>query len=162
MSGRSTRNTPLRSMHLLKAILLVATFGFLGAGSIFAVPHTPQPGSEERKPICDRLREYVAMKVALKPLPQPIVFKIDHLRVEDGYAWFEGFPQFKNGADSTQYLPDQGYIFLLHQSANGWEIKQDLSRSDVPDEKEAAQLRQALVGVPSSIMPDFWGKLLKR
>lgn len=134
----------------------------LANATLVAAAHTPQPGSGERKAICDALREYVIHKVATRPLPQPIVFKVDFLRVDGDIAWFEGIPMLKSGGFATDYLPDMGYAMVLKNTGGGWRVIHDLSRSDVPDDAEAATLRKQLAGVPTSIIPDFWRQLLKR
>ncbi len=139
---------------------LVASAALLLAAH--AAPRTPAVGSPERVAICDTLRAYLVKKVATRPLPQPVVFQIQNLRIDGGYAFFEGFPKFKNGGDVSEYLPDIDYAFILQQSGKEWRVKEDLSRSDVPSDEEAAQLRKALVDVPTSILPEFWRNTLKR
>lgn len=124
--------------------------------------HIPQPGSAERQAICDAVRDYVVRKAATRKPPQPIVFKVAFLRVEEGYAWFEGTPLFKDGSYATDYLPDVDYMIVLQKAGAGWKVRHDLSRTDVPDEAESAQLRKTLQPIPSAILPDFWRKLLKR
>lgn len=130
--------------------------------SAFAAAHTPQAGSDERKAICNGLREYIVQHVATRPLPEPIVFKVDILRVDGEFAWFEGLPLFKSGASAMDYLPDMGYIMVLKKSGGGWHVAHNLSRSDVPSESEVAGLRKELAAVPTSIFPDFWRQLLQR
>lgn len=128
-----------------------------------AAAYTPPAGSAERKAICDTLREHLLTRLATRKPPQPIVFKVDTLRIDGGYAWFEGVPLLKDGSYAApDYLPDVGYIFVLRKTVSGWKIQQDLSRSDVPDESELAGIRASLRDVPSSIMPAFWRELLKR
>jgi hypothetical protein len=48
--------------------------------------HTPKPGSPERQAICDGARPYVVSNYTTAPLPQPIVFKISHLSVQEPYC----------------------------------------------------------------------------
>lgn len=147
----------------MKAEFLTLIAGLvLLPGIVVAAPHTPQPGSAERKAICDALREYVIQHVATRKMPQPIVFKVDTLRIDQGFAWFEGIPLFKDGSYATDYLPDMAYVMVLQHTSSGWRVLHDLSRSDVPDESEAVQLRKELQGVPDSIIPDFWRRILKR
>jgi hypothetical protein len=147
----------------MRAQILSAVFIlWLAVASVLAAAHTPQPGSEERKAICDALRRYVIHKVAVRPPPEPIVFKVDFLRVDGDVAWFEGIPMLKSGGFATDYLPDMGYAMVLKKSNSGWQVVHDLSRSDVPDDAELIALRNKLAGVPTSIVPDFWRPLLKR
>ena len=128
-----------------------------------AAAYTPPAGSSERKAICDTLREHLLTRLATRKPPQPIVFKVDALRVDGGYAWFEGVPLLKDGSYAApDFVPDVGYTFVLRKTASGWKIQQDLSRSDVPSSSEVAELRASLREVPSSIMPAFWRELLKR
>lgn len=55
-------------------------------------PVTPKPGSPDRKAICDTLRGLVE-----KELKQPVVFKIDRLKVQNGWAFLLGVPKQPNG-----------------------------------------------------------------
>lgn len=146
----------------IKFISLVIGLVLLPVLNALAASHTPQPGSTERQSICDALRAYVVQHFATRPLPQPIVFKVDALRVDGGIAWFEGIPMLKNGSFATDYLPDMGYVMVLQKSAGGWRVTHDLSRSDVPADSEVVQLRKELAGVPTSVIPNFWRQLLKR
>ena len=53
-------------------------------------------------------------KYASKPLPQPIVFKIDHLAVAGIYANMEAIPRLKDGQYvDIQYLPDIAYGMVV-------------------------------------------------
>lgn len=139
--------------------LLIALFG---TAAVFAASHTPAPGSAERKAICDALRVYVTHKVAVRPLPEPIVFKVDFLRVDGDTAWFEGIPMLKSGGFATDYLPDMAYTMVLRKAGGEWRVIHDLSRSDVPDDAELISLRKKLADVPISVMPDSWRSMLKR
>lgn len=143
-------------------VLFAISILLLNTVSVLAAAHTPQPGSEERKAICDALRDYVVHKVAVRPPPEPIVFKVDFLRVDGNTAWFEGIPLLKSGGFATDYLPDMGYAMVLKKTSNGWHVVHDLSRSDVPSDTELVSLRKELVDVPATIIPDFWRQLLKR
>ena len=68
-------------------------------------PHTPKPGSPERKAICDAMRLYITKDIP--PLPKPILFKVEFLRVDGNYAGFEGYPVFDDGSAVVgNYLPD--------------------------------------------------------
>lgn len=142
--------------------LLILAIASASCVSALAAPHTPQAGSDERKAICDVVREKVSSQ-SPRRLPQPIVFKVDFLRVEEGFAWFEGTPRFKDGSYvPPELIADVDYIMVLQRTNGGWRIVQDLSRSDVPSDSEAAQLRAQLRGIPSSIIPDSWRRTLGR
>jgi len=129
----------------------------------FGEPHTPKPGSPERKAICDAMRPYVA-KNKSRPLPQPIVFKIEFLRVEGDYAGFEGIPIFADGSDAIpEYLPDIVITTILRRTGAGWQIIADLSRTDVPSEEELVGIRKSIPAeVPRGVLPEFWRKILRR
>ena len=143
------------------AIALILGIGFIA--NRLAAPHTPQPGSEERKAICDGVRSHVLSKVAMKKPPMKVVFKIEHLNVEGETAWFEGTPRQENGSYLPDgYLPDVDYCMVVQRAKSGWKVIEDLSRTDVPGDEEVVQLKKRLKDVPSSIMPQFWRELLKR
>jgi len=129
----------------------------------FGQPHTPKPGSPERKAICDALRPYVA-KNQNRPLPKPIVFKIEFLRVEGDYAGFEGIPIFADGSDAIpEYLPDIVITTILRRKGTGWQVIADLSRTDVPSEEELVGIRKSIPAeVPRGVLPEFWRKILRR
>ena len=128
-----------------------------------AAPHTPQPGSEERKAICDGVRSHVLGKVAMKKPPMKVVFKIEHLNVEGETAWFEGSPRQESGSYLPEgYLPDVDYCMVVQRTKAGWKVIEDLSRTDVPGDEELIGIKKRLKDVPSSIMPKFWRELLKR
>src|SRR5688500_2814594 len=55
-------------------------------------PYTPAPRTAERKAIADALRVPVEKK-----LKKSVVFKIDHLKVQDGWAFLRGVPQRPDG-----------------------------------------------------------------
>jgi hypothetical protein len=55
-------------------------------------PYTPKAGSSERKAIMDSLREPV-----IKRLRKAVVFKVDHLKVQNGWAFLRGVPQKPDG-----------------------------------------------------------------
>lgn len=126
--------------------------------------HTPKPGSPERQAICDAARAYVLGKYTTGPLPQPIVFKIDHLAVAENYANMEAVALFKDGRYvDPQYLPDIGYNFCLQNGPGGWRVAVDLSRSDVPDAVEAEAIRHSLPpDFPHSLFSPTWQRLLAR
>jgi hypothetical protein len=85
--------------------LLWLALVLLGATTPFSAqtPHTPQPGSPERQAICDAMRAFVQAEYAESP-PQPVVFKIDTLRVQGDFAYLECQPQFNDG---TAAVPRQ-------------------------------------------------------
>jgi len=127
-------------------------------------PHTSKPGSPQRQAICDAARAYVRGKYTTKPLPQPILFKIDHLAVAGNYANMEAIPLSKDGSFvDPQYLPDLGYNFCLQNGQNGWREVVDLSRSDVPNAAEAEAIGHRLpLDFPRVLLTPTWQRLLGR
>jgi len=151
------------SMGKLRHILpVLLALGFL-IPITSAAPHTPKPGSPERRAICDAMRAYV-VKDQSRPLPKLIVFKIEFLRVEEDFAGFEGFPVFEDGSDAIpDYLPDIVYTTLLRRDGEGWKIIADLSRTDVPSEMEMSAIRKSVPAeVPGAVLPEFWREKLRR
>src|SRR6266446_3948357 len=124
--------------------------------------YTPKSGSSERQLICDAAREFVLSKYVINPLPQPIVFKIDHMRVQDRYCNFEAIPLFKDGAYvSTKCVPDIAFNFCLKKSGAEWKVVLDLSRTDVPDAAELRTIKRNFSpDFPVSLLSPTWRDLL--
>ena len=119
-------NPRLSNQPLLLCLALV----ILGATTPLSAqtPHTPKPGSPERQAICDAMRAFVQAECAESP-PQPVVFKIDTLRVQGDFAYLECLPQFNDGTDAVpQYLPDIGYNHCLQRGPKGWKVILNLGR----------------------------------
>ena len=131
--------------------------------AIQANPHTPEPGSRERIAICDAARAFVLSRYASnQALPQAIVFKIEHLSVQEPYCNFEAIPLFKDGSNiSTEYMEDIAFNFCLKKTAGRWDVILDLSRTDVPDAAELRTIKSNFPGdFPLSLMDDTWRQLL--
>lgn len=91
-------------------------------------PYTPEKGSPERKAIVDALRVPVERK-----LHQPVIFKIDHLKVMNGWAFLLGAPRRPDG-DMIDYRKTpfreayEGGAFgddvmgLLHKQSGRWRV----------------------------------------
>ena len=145
-------------LRLVFALVVLAPLALLGE------PHTPKPGSPERKAICDAMRIYITKDKP--PLHKPILFKVEFLRVEGDYAGFKGFPVFKDGSEVMgKYLPDIVYTTILKRQGADWRIISDLSRSDVPPEaeEEIASIQRSVPSeVPGEVLPEMWRKLLRR
>jgi hypothetical protein len=100
---------------------------------------TPAAGSPERKAIADALRAPVE-----RELKQKVIFKIDHLKLKDGWAFLRGVPQKPDGGevdyDSTPYgqrvkdgVFDDGIVALLRKRAGKWQVvKYVIGATDVP------------------------------
>lgn len=101
--------------------------------------YTPEPGSIERKAIMDSLRLPLE-----KELKQKIVFKVDHLKVKDGWAFMRGVPQQPDGKKvnykNTPYqeaindgIFDDWICALLHKEGGKWKVTiYTLGATDVP------------------------------
>ena len=125
-------------------------------------PETPKPGSTDRTAICDAMRNYVR-KDAVRPLPKPLLFKVEFIRVDGAYAGFEGFPVFEDGtAAIPNFMPDIVYTTFLKRKGTGWQVIADLSRTDVPANNELISIRKSFPpGIPSTVLPEFWRKKLR-
>jgi hypothetical protein len=153
----------LMIFRVMKSLLITLLFAFASSALAQSV-YTPKPGSSERQAICDAMREFMKEHVAEKPLPKPIVFKIDTIRVQGDYCFFEGMPVFKDGSDAIpEYLPDIGYTHCLKREKGKWKVFLDLSRTDVPSDGEVREIRRSLpADFPSSVLSDFWRNLFKK
>jgi len=101
--------------------------------------YTPEKGSPERKAILDTLRVTVEKK-----LKQPVIFKIDHFKVQNGWAFVLGAPQKPDGGaldyHGTAYQDavdagafDNGVVALLHDVNGKWKLVQYvIGATDVP------------------------------
>jgi len=141
-------------------IVFIATRAVINAQS----PHTPVPDSPERQAICDAAREHVVSKYATQKLPQPIVFHIDHISVQEAYCFFEATPRFKDGSYvSTKFLPDIAYNLCLKKEGDHWSVVADLSRSDVPTDSEIQEIKKRLpADFPRSVFSPGWQNILSR
>lgn len=94
----------------------------------FAKPHTPAPGSAERKAIMDAMR-----KVVGKPHKKPIIFTADHLKVENGWAYFGGRFDY---VDKSRVSADFGWgnlSCLLRYENKAWRVKRFIHNTDVAE-----------------------------
>jgi hypothetical protein len=102
-------------------------------------PYTPKQGDAERRAITDALRAPVE-----KQLKQKVVFKIDHLRVQNEWAFLRGVPQRPDGTAldyrGTPYQDaidagafDDGVAALLRKRKGRWQVVQFVvGATDVP------------------------------
>jgi len=92
--------------------------------------YTPEKGSAERKAITDALRVPVQKK-----LKQQVVFKVDHLNVQNGWAFLLGAPQRPDGGAidyrDTPYADaynagafGDDVMALLHKVGGQWRVVQ--------------------------------------
>jgi hypothetical protein len=136
----------MTSIKLLLVLTLCVSSVFAqGGGSLKsesgAVPHVPEKGSAERKAILDALRVPVE-----KQLKQPVIFKIDHLKVQNNWAFLTGRPQNSDGSaidyTNTVYQEavdsgafDDGIVALLRRAGVKWTVVQYvIGATDVPYE----------------------------
>src|SRR5260370_32645576 len=94
--------------------------------------HTPERGSDEPKAIMDALRMPVEKK-----LRQQVIFKIDHLKSQNGWAFLLGKPQRLDGtrvvysgtcdkeAVAARAICD-GIVALLQQLVGTWRLRRDV------------------------------------
>ena len=91
-------------------------------------PYTPAPRTAERKAIADALRVPVE-----KEMKKSVVFKIDHLKVQGGWAFLRGVPQRPDGKpmdySSTSYrrqkelgMFDDQISALLQKKGEKWVV----------------------------------------
>ena len=130
-------------------------------GSGFA--HTPEPGSPERQAICDAARAFVLSKYVTRTLPQPIVFKIEHLAVQGSYCNLEAIPLFKDGTYiGSDYMVDIAFNLCLRKTDADWHVIADLSRTDVPAAAEVSTIRRSLPpDFPLSVLSPTWRDLFR-
>ncbi len=101
--------------------------------------YTPEKGSSERKAILDALRLPVEKK-----LNQQVIFKVDHLKVQNGWAFVLGSPQKPDGGTpdyrGTVYRAaveagafDNSVVALLHNVNGKWKVvNYVIGATDVP------------------------------
>jgi len=104
----------LSKKSFVNLIFFIIIISFLANFSIISEPYTPPKGSPERKAIMDALRN------SLKTLePENIVFVVKYLKVKDGWAWIETYPQSRDG--KNKYEPVDA---LLYKEKGKWTVKQ--------------------------------------
>jgi hypothetical protein len=114
-----------RSLRLFLSALVI-----LSAAAVASAQEaqTPAPGSAERRAVTDALRAPVE-----RELKQKVVFKIDHLKTLDGWAFLRGVPQRPNGGkinySVTAYRQrikdgvfDDWICALLRKKAGKWQV----------------------------------------
>ena len=120
-------------------ILVLSFFSTLLCASTAVAQYTPEKGSAERKAITDALRVPVEKKVK-----QSVVFNIDHLKVQNDWAFMLGAPRRPGGGrlnySKTAYAEaerlgmfDDNICALLHKVRGRWTVvKYVLGATDVP------------------------------
>lgn len=111
-------------LNLAMLLLLLFSHGL----STQSAARTPGPKEPARKLILDALRGPVE-----KELRQKVVFKVDHLKMQDGWAFMRGVPRQTGGAAidyrGTTYdqarkdgVFDDWICALLRERAGRWEV----------------------------------------
>lgn len=129
----------MRSVNVMtrqsKLVLSLASFAMLTAltsasARAQARAYTPEKGSAERKAITDALRVPVQKK-----LKQEVIFKVDHLQVQNGWAFLLGAPRRPDGGQldyrDTPYADaynagafGDDVMALLHKVGGQWRVVQ--------------------------------------
>lgn len=146
----------IRSLSLILLGSAVLIFSFtqpsLGLSQITDQLHTPAKGNPERKAILDGVREMYK-----EGDDHPTQFKVNYLKVHNGWAWIDVTPLNESGEPVADPAP------LLFYNDNGKWIAKDLN--DVPTDgdehdgphdpspKYIRELQKKYPGVPAVIIP---------
>jgi hypothetical protein len=90
--------------------------------------YTPAPGSDERKAVMDALRAPVE-----RELKKRVIFKVDHLKLQSGWAFVRGVPEQPGGKAmdyrGTEYQEairqgvfDNWFCALLRKQGGKWKV----------------------------------------
>ena len=115
---------------VVASLCILITLLVAPALSAQSKPYTPDKGSAERKAITDALRVPVERK-----LKQEVIFKIDHLKAQNNWAFLMGTPRRPDGGPidyrNTAYAEaqkagafDDGVMALLHKVGGQWRVVQ--------------------------------------
>ncbi len=150
-----------------RALILMLAAALPGAAARAAddaaAPHTPKPGSAERKAICDAMRTYARRQCESAPGLQ-FLWTIGWLKVLGRHAAFSGCAVAPDGSplDDGTVLGDIEFTTFLRKEGKGWRVIADLSRGDVPSEEELRELRSSFPKeIPTAIVPPFWRAKLR-
>jgi hypothetical protein len=127
--------------YVLLSIFLLAGLIPCYTGLLFAQQraYTPTVGSAERKALLDALRCSVQQEIKT-----PVVFKVDHMKVQDGWAFIRGVPQQPSGKplsySGTRYKTaieegffDDWFCALLQKQQGKWKVvTYEIGATDVP------------------------------
>jgi hypothetical protein len=121
-----------------RLLLLVLIFSWTSALAQ-DTPLTPESNSPERKAIMNALRVLVEQE-----LKQKVVFRIRHLKVQNGWAFLSGIPQQPGGKPvnyrNTRHqaaielgMFDDGILALLRKQKGEWRVVvYDIGSTDYP------------------------------
>src|SRR5919199_6344008 len=118
----------MRKMPVCIALLALACVLLPDIAGAQHCPHTPAPGSAERKAVVEALRAPVEQE-----LHQPVIFVIKALNVCDGWAFLDGTPRRPSGTPIdykiTRYRQavaagafDDGIVALLRNAGGNWSV----------------------------------------
>ena len=126
----------------------------LASPAFAETPHTPAPGSAERKAIADAMRK--AIRNAFGEPEAEFVFIFRTLRVQGDWAWAVAEPQ-RVGGEAGQF---EGVSFLLRKSSGGWRVAESLpdevASADEPDKAMRAWLKAIAAkypALPKGVLP---------
>ena len=85
------------------------------------------------------------------------MFKIDSLKVDGDFAFFQGLPIYEDGTEAIgDCLMDMDYSILLQKKSGTWMVLADFCGTDVPpDDWWKKQRRKLPDDIPTSILPAF-------
>lgn len=129
------RTPILRHTSLFLVLLLLTT-------ALWAKPHTPKPGSKERQEIFDSLR-----KVVGKNHRKRIIFVVDHLKVEQGWAYYGGRFQYADGTFPGDEYMGGNTTALLRKTGRTWKVLRWVHNGDVQE----PEFRSAFPRAPRAI-----------
>ena len=141
--------------RLLLISICIAFSGHLRAG--VDIVREPRVDSVEGTSICDAMREFVQKKAA-KPLPERARFRVKRIAVSGSFCSFEGYPLASDGGSlSTDVVADVVFETALQKVNGRWNVIYDLTRTDVPSEKELKLIRARFPEqFPTELLPDSW------
>jgi hypothetical protein len=122
--------------------------------------HTPERGSEERQTIMDALRAELDNSGSsyYHPHRGAITFVVNFLKVHNGWAWMNGYPQSTSSQDSFGEYSG----FLLHSENGHWSVMvlppmisdpNDPENLDYPGPRDIEKIRQKYPKVATDIFP---------
>lgn len=111
-----------RSFHYGSFLMLLFVTAF--SNNVWAKPHTPAPGSSERKAIMNAFRVPIQREAK-----QQVVFYQVLLRVESGWAYVSAIAKDKTGTKLV--VGDAASLGLLHREGGRWVVKHWGIASDV-------------------------------
>lgn len=146
----------LRALHIIILSSALLIFGLaqlaFGQAPVTDQLHTPPVGSPERKAIMDVLREEYKSGSGIQ-----VVFKVNYLKVHNGWAWTNVTPLGEDSKPVGEDLPA-----LLHLEKGKWvnldlvaiaEALDDPVGPNEPNAKYLQAVQKKFPGVPADILP---------